>query len=110
MLDAVIFEDLVVAGPDRSGTRAALVAQRQAAQEIARDTLALLDAGLDPATLLNHYSHGSRKTGNGPPDHLTAWKERYSHSILQRPTRSAQRARALELLRFPDLGNLRRTQ
>jgi hypothetical protein len=105
VLDVVIFEDLLVAGPDRSGTVADLLLQKQAAEEIGRDALAALDAGLDPAVILAQHAHGSTAR-----DSLSTWKVRFSHQIVQLPTLRAKRAVAQQLLGFPDLSKLHRSQ
>jgi hypothetical protein len=95
-LDAIVFADGEVAGPDESRMMQYIMARNAAAQTLARSVLAIIQQGKDPAAFLSATrSQNAGSTG----DYMRLWNYRLADSLFtaQHKTEYAEQLLALAM-------------
>jgi len=89
-VDAVIFDDGMIVGPDESETLAQILARKEAAEEVVAAVRASLAAGEDSTALLEKLASHEPESSK---DYLGRWRSQIARKLLHAPNLAAELSR-----------------
>jgi hypothetical protein len=101
-VDAIVFDDGTVIGPDRSRTVENIKARKQAAETISQMITPILESGGDPTGALAEFT----RLGDSLGEPLGVWYQKIARMFSGQPL-ARQKVLAEELSNLPDVNRLR---